>query len=189
MGKIMKANDFVNMAHIALNTPSYYVQGAFGCPATAENKIRYHSNTTYNKTHYEQISKRPQTEFFWDCVCLIKGILWGWSADRTRKNGGAIYGSSGVPDFGTENMLKYCTDVSSDFSKMELGEVLYMKGHVGIYVGKGPDGIDYAIECTPSWKNGVQFSGILNSGKSTYHPNRKWLKHGKLQFVEYESEV
>lgn len=184
----MRVDEFIKKAHLAVNSKTAYVQGAFGAPATAENKERYFSNTDYNRRHVKEISGLSADVFMFDCVCYIKSLLWGWNANPHMRNGGAIYGTNGVPDFGTETMLNYCYDVSSDFSKLVVGEVLYMKGHAGIYVGKF-DGIDYALECTPSFAGGVQFTGILNTGTSTQHPNRRWEKHGKLQFVEgYEEK-
>lgn len=181
----MKVAEFGAMLNKALNSKSLYVQGAFGAPGTDGNKIRYTHNLPYNNRRKDLINAIDEDTFMWDCVCLIKGILWGWCGDSTRIYGGAVYGSNGVPDFGTEQMLKYCTNVSEDFTRMKFGEVLWLKGHAGVYIGKADDGIDYAIECTPAWKNCVQITGIANTGTSKRFPNRKWTKHGILQFIEY----
>ena len=33
-----------------------------------------------------------------DCVILIKAILWGWNGNKNHAHGGANYGSNGVYD-------------------------------------------------------------------------------------------
>ena len=38
-----------------------------------------------------------------------------------------------------------------EITSKELGEMVWMDGHVGIYIGDG-----LAVECTPSWANKVQ---------------------------------
>lgn len=125
-------------------------------------------------------------EWGFDCVCLIKSILWGWIGDRNKSHGGAIYLSNGVPDVTTEGMLEKCYDVSEDFSNIDVGEYLWLQGHAGIYIGDG-----LAVECTnkSGWKNGVQITAVHNIGKIAGYNGRYWTKHGKLPWVEYgESE-
>lgn len=41
--------------------------------------------------------------FGFDCVCLIKGVLWGWHGDKNAVYGGATYTSNGVPDIGARS--------------------------------------------------------------------------------------
>lgn len=122
----------------------------------------------------------------WDCVCLIKGILWGWNADTSLpRGGGAVYGSNGVPDIGTEQMIKVCNNVSTDFSDLHEGEMLYMEGHVGVYVGDGN-----VIEATAGWNTWkVIMTQVDNNGNRTYNGqggSNPWLKHGYLPYVKYE---
>ena len=51
-----------------------------------------------------------------------------------------------------------------------------------MYIGDG-----LAVECTPIWDNGVQITAVQNIGtKAGYHA-RKWQKHGKLPWVEYDT--
>ncbi len=113
-------------------------------------------------------------------MCLIKGLLWGWSGDTSKVYGGAVYQSNGVPDIGTEAIIARCSGVSKDFSRVALGELLWMKGHVGVYVGGG-----LAVECSPAWENKVQITAC-NCKKSGYK-TRNWTKHGKLPYVTYEA--
>lgn len=119
--------------------------------------------------------------FGFDCVCLIKGLLWGWSGDGSKTYGGAKYAVNGVPDIGADTMITKCSGVSTDFSKVEVGEAVWCKGHIGIYIGGG-----LAVECTPKWKNCVQVTAC-NCTKSGYN-RRNWTKHGKLPYVTYTGE-
>ena len=174
----MQSNDFINRAlDIATKYKTLYVMGCFGSPMTPTNKKRYTNNHEYNrqKSRTNMINKASADTFGFDCVCLIKGILWGWNGNLNKTYGGAVYNSNGVPDVGANSLLKYCTNVSTDFNNIIPGEVVWMDGHVGIYIGDKK-----IVECTPAWKNCVQVTKLSQ---------RKWLKHGKLKFVKYESSV
>ena len=122
-----------------------------------------------------------------DCVCSIKGILWGFSANKNKSHGGAIYKSNGVADFTCNGALNYCTEVSQNFSKISVGEYLCMKGtkynHSGIYLGNGK-----VFECTTGWgANKCIISDINNKGIRSYKgkTNLKWTYHGKLKYIAY----
>lgn len=180
---MMKVNDFIEKAKLAVDSKTLYIKGCFGAPMNAKNKKRYSNNTEYNKKRADLIDACTSDTFGFDCVCLIKGILWGWNADKNKTYGGASYESNDVPDFGTEGMLNYCKDVSTDFTKIEKGEVLWLKGHAGIYIGNG-----LAIECTPKWANDVQITAVKNIGTLKGYNSRKWTKHGKLKFIDYTEE-
>jgi hypothetical protein len=177
----MKNIDFVNkLKDIANNYDTLYVRGCFGAPMTAANKKRYTSNHTYNKNSKRtaMINAATASTFGFDCVCLIKGVLWGWNGNKNRTYGGAVYGSNNVPDINADQMIEVCSNVSTDFSKIEVGEAVWMKGHIGVYIGDG-----LAVECTPQWKNNVQITAC-NCTKSGYN-RRNWKKHGKLPYIEY----
>ena len=207
---MITAKEFVNKAlDIATNYKTLYVLGCFGAPLTAKNKERYTNNQLFNGKPYEEvivgyngqrtINYKRTTEgeqrrkmimsasedtFGFDCVCLIKGILWGWFGLLNSNYGGASYGSNGVPDVGADTMMnRYCLNVSTDFSKIEIGEAVWISGHIGIYVGDGK-----VVECTPKWENKVQITNLGNVGKKTGN-YRMWTKHGKLPWVSYEGKV
>ena len=149
------------------------------------NKTRYMKNYSYNSRsdRAAMINNASVDTFGFDCVCLVKGILWGWNADVTKLYGGASYQSNGIPDTTIPNMLKdYCTEQSNDFSNIEVGEFLTMNGHCGVYIGNG-----MAIESTPNWKNGVQITEVWNI-KKTSSVGRNWVFHGKLKAVDYVKE-
>lgn len=186
----MKVHDFIANLNRALYSKTLYVQGAFGANGTASNKRRYSNNLAYNAKRANMIYATDKNTFFFDCINLGKGILFGWNGDILKEPYcGARYCSNGVPDFGTEQMLNYMYDISTKFDpkKMVVGEWLYLKGHAGYYIGVADDGLPYAIECTPKWKNGVQITCIdTGDGKvSDRFPMRKWTKHGKIKFIEY----
>lgn len=165
---------------VAQNYKTLYVMGCFGAPMNATNKKRYCANHSYNKAADRQamINAASADTFGFDCVCLIKGLLWGWCGDASKTYGGAGYAVNGVPDIGADSMIGVCKDVSTDFSKIEVGEAVWCKGHIGIYIGGG-----LAVECTPAWKNCVQITAC-NCTKSGYS-RRNWTKHGKLPYVSY----
>lgn len=183
MGKVMTSIDFVNKAKkIATNYKTLYVLGCFGAPMTASNKKRYENNNSYNKKRASMINKATTDTFGFDCVCLIKGILWGWNGNVKANYGGAKYESNGVPDVDESVMInKYCTNVSTNFKNIEVGEVVWLKGHIGIYIGNG-----LAVECTPKWENKVQITAVKNIGTKAGYNARTWTKHGKLVFIDYK---
>ena len=158
----MKLNDFISKLNLAYNSPTRYEQGGWG---------KWNGST-----------------WGWDCVCLIKGILWGWSNDKNKpRGGGAVYGSNGVPDIGTEQMINVCNKVSTNFSNIQVGEMLWLKGHVGIYCGEGN-----VIEATAGWGSyKIIKTQVDKNGNRTYNGkggSAKWQKHGFLPYVDYGEE-
>ncbi|MBQ1294538.1 MAG: LysM peptidoglycan-binding domain-containing protein [Clostridiales bacterium] len=180
---VMTADELIKMAHKALNSKTLYVMGGFGAPGTPKNKVRYENNNAYNRQPARQamIEATDKLTFFFDCVCLIKGILWGWKGDSTKVYGGAVYCSNGVPDLGADGMFRsrYCKGISKDFSKIKPGAIVHMSGHVGIYVGNGE-----VIESSPRWENCVQLSYLGNLGFKEGH-FRVWDEYGYLPCVDY----
>lgn len=167
--------EFVNeLKSIANNNKTLYVMGCFGAPMTAANKIRYTNNHDYNRksTRSAMIKSASADTFGFDCVGLIKGVLWGWNGDENDIYGGAKYASQGVPDINADTMIARCKDISTDFTSIEVGEAVWIQGHIGVYIGGGK-----VIECTPQWRNGVQITS-----------KRKWQKHGKLPYITYSSK-
>ena len=168
-----------NLRTIVGSTPSVYGWGAFGAPASyGNNKIRY------------GVPNAPDNCIIWDCSGFsYKAIPWGWIGDFNRVYGGAEYKKKGFEELETNNILALCTDVSTDFNKIMVGEILYMKGatcgHVGLYLGNGQ-----AAECTSDFGGGLKITEVKNCGINTGLPyKRTWLKHGKLPFLDYVSNV
>lgn len=179
MSYVMTNKEFVATAQdIAAKYKTLYVNGAWGAPLNDANKKRYTNDK--NKSRWALINAASSDTFAFDCVCLLKGILWGWKGDVNAKNGGAQYASNGVPDIGENRMIAMCSDVSSDFSKIEVGEMLWLDGHAGIYIGNG-----FAVESTTRWSCCVQKTAVLNIGYKSGYNGRSWTKHGKLPWIEY----
>lgn len=183
----MTAKTFVEKAiDIAKNYKTLYVMGCFGAPMTTANKKRYIAHHTYNAQaeRTAMINAATADTFGFDCVCLIKGILWGWCGNAGASYGGAAYATNSVPDIGADTMITKCSGVTTDFSNITVGEAVWCSGHIGIYIGDG-----LAVECTPKWENKVQITAVANIGKKTGYNARTWTKHGKLPYVNYTGVV
>ena len=177
----MKTTDFVVKAkQIANGKNTIYILGCFGAPMNAKNIKRYTNNNLFNASRAQMIQNCTSDTFGFDCVGLIKGILWGWNGNTNHTYGGATYKANGVGDLGANGMIGRCLNVSTNFNKIDIGEVVWMDGHIGIYIGSG-----LAIECTPKWDNKVQITAVGNIGSVNGYHVRTWTKHGKLPWIDY----
>ncbi|MDR0858846.1 MAG: hypothetical protein LBN97_07440 [Oscillospiraceae bacterium] len=184
----MKAADFTAIAaNIAEKYKTLYVMGCFGAPLNAANKQRYKEQYEYNRRpeRAAMIDAASADTFGFDCICFIKAILWGWNGDTSKIYGGAVYASNGVPDIGTNEIIKVCRNVSADFRGIKPGEVVWLDGHIGIYAGNG-----LAVESSPAFANRTQFTTLGNLSASPIggYPVRSWTTHGELPYVDYSAE-
>ena len=185
MAYLFTADEFCKkLKDIAQNYKTLYILGCYGAPMTEANKYKYTNNYSYNKqaSRRAKILAASADTFGFDCVCLIKGVLWGWDGNVNAKNGGAIYASHGVPDIGETQMINRCSGVTTDFSNIVAGEAVWMDGHIGVYIGDG-----LAVECTPKWADKVQITAVGNIGKVAGYNTRTWTKHGKLPWIDYSA--
>lgn len=165
----MKLDKFLKQLDLAYNTPNEYGRGGWGI---------------WNGE-----------EWLWDCVCMIKGILWGWNNDTSKpKGGGAVKASNGVPDYSTEQMINVCTDVSNNFINMKIGQMVWMQGHVGICT-KPIDETGYGeiTEATIAFGwSGIIKTKIDKYGNRTFEGSKDksapWKKFGYLPYIEYTEE-
>ena len=173
---MMTNQEFVaKIRDIIDNYKTYYVYGTWGWPANSKNKNRAINARTENKADQVNILALSSDTFMFDCSGLIKGPLWGWCGDLTKAYGGAGYACNGVPDSG--DLMKYCTDVSSDFNgELVDGELLYMPGHVGVVLD-GKTGL--VGECTTKWDHKCLYSYIQEKNPTAKRV-RKWSTHGKM---------
>ena len=105
-----------------------------------------------------------------DCVGLVKGYCW---FDPEAQSIG--YAANGMPDIATEQMIEWCDEKGSMETMPEIpGLLLWMDGHVGIYIGDG-----YAIEAM-----GTRY-GVVK----TQVAGRGWVKWGKIPCIEYIEET
>lgn len=188
MSKIMKASELVQKhIDVAKKYKTVYMWGCFGSPVAegilTEKAKQYPSWYTAGRlSAFRQLIGKGY--FGFDCVNLTKGILWGWNGNKNAYHGGAKYAGNAVPDVSADGMIKLCTGVSSTgWDKLIPGEGLWMSGHWGLYIGDG-----LAVECTPAWADGVQITAVGNIGSKAGYNSRKWTKHGKLPWVDYDTE-
>ena len=182
----MDKNTFAQTARrIALEEKTLYVMGGVGGCLHDKGKSRaLKASNKYNNEPARRalIEAADAGTFGFDCVGLIKGILWGWCGDTnpSYSYGGAAFGSAGVPDLGADAMIKRCYDCASDFTTVDIGEMVWMSGHCGIYVGGG-----LVAESTPIWEDGVQLTACGNLGEIEGCRTRTWTTHGRLPWVDY----
>ena len=180
MSPLVSSSFVDKLKGIATEQKTVYAWGMFGSSITKETVAakakQYPEWYTQNKISsvFTPIYRNGALVWGFDCIGLIKAVLWGWNGDTGKTYGGAVYASGGVPDLSADKMIGVCSGVSSDFSGIYVGEYLWMTGHCGIYVGNGK-----VVESTPKWNNGVQITALTA---------RKWLKHGRLPYVEYDGK-
>lgn len=159
-------------------------------------------NTFYkNKYPYNLCYINNDTRTSADCVNLLKAVLNGYNI-YNNKVGYFQRDLSNTGDCTEAELLCQCTDVSNDFTK--LGNhcaILYMKGHVGAYLGKDVirDGQTVnVIECTASWTKGILYSYVDADGARRKYKgqvkNGQWMQYGRptrwvaLQGLGYEPD-
>lgn len=182
----MLVAEFVRQAkQIAEKYKTRYAWGTFGSPFTEnlliQKQKQYPDWYTPRMVSYRALIGKGY--FAFDCVGLIKGILWGWTGAPNHGNGGAQYLANGISDIDANVMKNRCLSVSTSFTGLLSGEILWKQGHIGIYIGDG-----LAVECTPSWKDGVQITAVGNMGNKAGYPTQTWSCHGKLPWVEYSGQ-
>lgn len=172
----MTNKEFINkLLNIVNNYKTIYAYGTFGQKLTSTliNQKAKQYPSWYTTSRKNNLLKLVNKNYFcFDCTGLIKGVLWGWNGSNTT-NGGAKYLSNNVPDVSADGLINKCINISTNFSSIEMGEVLWMKGHVGIYYKNGE-----VIECSPAFNNKVQITNLSQ---------RKWVKHGTLPWLSSSS--
>ena len=127
--------------------------------------------TTYSWGSF--MNKSKNGKLCTDCSGFIKGILWGYPTKGK-------YASNGVPDINADTMFNRCSDVSTNFNNIEIGEVVWVKGHIGIYIGNCE-----VLESTSKWSSKLQKTSLLNQKAIKGLNGRCWTKHGKLPYLTY----
>ena len=142
---------------------------------------------TETPTRYELggVGQYRDDAFLFDCVGLIKSIIWGFDFDKNASRGGAIYKSNGLDDVGANRLFEeYCYDKSDNMSITEPGELVWMDGHIGIY-----DKDLKIIEATSDGNNDVQITTMDYDGRRFVNGYQvlRWTHHGKFKCVEYST--
>lgn len=190
MKKIYTAKQLIERLEKLTNTHTVYASGAFGASIADFPKQleRYRKNTlaTCGEAAAKKVVSAAEFSpcFAFDCVGMVEAIsAWEFAWDKNSVYGGSKYKANDVNEWGAGKygIITHCEDVSTDFSKIVPGELLWIDGHVGIYIG---DGI--AVECTTAWTDEVQKTVVTNvrTGVAGEHC-RKWTKHGKMPWIDY----
>lgn len=147
-----------------LGLPYWY--GTYGNKAT---KALYYSKRKQYPSQYQwscpdnQLGKRVH-----DCVGLIKGYLWSDTPTSSPK-----YKSS--QDVSANGMYDVCKERGS-ISTMpdEVGVLVFMDGHVGVYIGNGEV---------------IEARGHAYGVVKTKLSGRGWKRWGKCPWIEYDKVV
>ena len=156
--------------------------------AIKNRKTFYKNKYPYNLCY---INKDGRTSA--DCVNLVKAILNGYNI-YNNAIGYFQKDLSNTGDCTEAELICQCDDVSGDFSALSnQARILYMKGHIGTYIGKTVEDKYNVIECTTSFGGGVVYSWVDSDGTRRKEKggvkNGKWMKHGlPNKWVEYASE-
>lgn len=184
----MNVNEFINkLKDIADNYNTVYMLGTFGQPVTS-SLIASKTNQLpgwYTSAKQNELKKLAGKGYFaFDCVGLVKGVLWGWDGNANDSRGGAGYASNSVADMNETTMINKCFGVSINFDKIVPGAFVWLSGHCGVYIGDNT-----VIECTPKWNNKVFRTGLGNRGGKAGLYTRTWSKWGLLPWVDYGSDA
>lgn len=174
----MRDTDFCERLKLITALPTLYVLGAWGHILKETNKRKLIEAQAYNQKpdRASMILAADNNTFAFDCSGLVKSVLWGFKGKYISLTGGATYQAGGVPDLNAAGLIGACLMVAKMSERdPDPGELLYMRGHCGVYVGNGK-----VVECSPKWKNGVQVTELSA---------RKWEKHGYLPWIEYGQSV
>ena len=164
----MTSLEFISDAHAAVRKKTVYMWGTYGQLVTLAlidyKRKQYPGWYNDSKVRYLK-TLVGKNVYAYDCIGLMKGITW---------KGG--YATNGMPDTNANGYILKCADVSSNFNSIVPGEVVWLRGHIGLYIGGASR---LVIEATPNWSNGVQITKLSQ---------RKWVKHGKMPHVLYSGE-
>ena len=172
----MTNNQFIDKAKSIYNMNTAYASGTFGQKYTEafikQKKAQYPK--WYTDKRVEDLKARAsKTLYLFDCVGLIKGIIWGYP-------GKGVYQSGGLSDVSDQGLWdKYCINKSKDFGIIKAGAIVHIKGHVGIYIGDGK-----VIECTTKWGSKVIITALGNIGSIKGLNTRSWDEYGYLSILE-----
>lgn len=176
----MTSKEFVDQAIKIQKLNTAYASGTFGQkfsePFIRQKREQYPSSYPDSKIRSLRNKAANGDLYLFDCCGLIKGIIWNWP--------NLVYKSNGLPDVNDSGIWnQYCIEKSHNWDKIEPGEILHMKGHVGIYIGEGK-----AIEATARWTENVLISNVMNNNMNPWQ-SRKWEEHGKLKLLKYNEDA
>ena len=184
---IFTKKEFVDLLYKCLDTNNIYVNGGFGVNLSIPSQVeRYTTNNEYNREHADEIKACAEKGhgWGWDCICLIKSLLWGFNFNEKEKYGGAKYKSNGIDDYSTSGFFKHCCYGQKWIEKTDVipeGAILWTEGHIAVSIGNG-----LVIESTRYGGAKVRIAGIRGIYKGKDYPLRTFDKWGYCQFILYE---
>lgn len=172
---MLKSKEIVKIAKdIVEHLTTVYAKGGCGQYITQSQYDALRNQYQWNKDHFDQ---SWLGKYATDCVCWIKGVLWGWTFEDPYSR--AKYATNGVPDFTVEQMerdLKDCVPPA----KAKEGYLLWKPGHAGMCIGNGL-AIDSNYEVSG---NKVTVNGMIIRKISDI----KWEKAGKSPYIDYSDQ-
>lgn len=169
----MNNYEFIEKAKQIAAKNTRYAKGTFGQSKSILAAKQKQYPSWYSVERMKSLQSAPNDTKYFDCIGLIKWIHW------TNDNGTTIYTSNGVPDYDETTFFNKCTNKSTDFSKVEDGELVWMTGHIGIVVDASKG---LVVEATNAWESKVLYSSWIKGNAPHY---RKWTKHGKNPYITY----
>lgn len=161
----------VKYAEKSYKSPNYYIYGTFGrvlTPQLIEQKIAQYPRFYSSKFRIDN-ARKAVGKLGFDCVGLIKGYYW----DEGKK-----YNVPRGSDLGANAMFKRAgiKGKIDTLDKKQVGQIVYMPGHVGIHIGNGE-----VLESTIGWKS----YKIIKTNLS----QRKWTHWFECPFIKYEYDT
>lgn len=162
-----KASELVNYVIRKANEPkTIYVLGSFGQKLTTaflDQKCKQLDWNQANKSFLQKFADQGYQAF--DCCGLIKAFLWNDNPSNYN-----------AEEDENESMMLQRAGIKGEIGTLPEvpGILVFMKGHVGIYVGNGE-----VVECTPSENLGGW--GVLK----TKIKGRGWTDWAEYKRIEY----
>lgn len=159
--------------------------------------LREYGVINYDNHYPYNVMKWNYAEQCWTCDCLgfVHTLINGFCGDRSILGGGAVMDDFVCYSDEITTITQYCYDQSSDFNIIDPGEILYMPGHVGLYIGECEplgDGRKFNVAecCYSSFGGGGMLTWVDADGLRRNHKNGAtagyWTRHGKCVRVEYD---
>lgn len=157
-------------------------------------KVEYRDgNTTYDPTYEWNVMLWKNNAWHCDCLGFVHCLVNGFTGDKKKLGGGAVMDAFVLSTDEASTLNNYCTNISTDFSKITKGELLYMDGHVGLYIGDVQpfkDGRVFNVaECTMAFGGGGMLTYVDNEGRRFNHKggsrSSTWEAHGKFKQIQY----
>lgn len=132
-----------------------------------------------------------------DCLGFVHTMVNGFCGNKNQLGGGAVMDEFVTSTTEGETLWNYCYDQSYNFNKKVPGELLYMDGHVGLYIGDCEpfaDGRIFNVAecCYSSFGGGGMLTYVTPAGTRYNHKGGAtagaWSAHAKFYRVDYDEE-